>query len=181
MLCTSTMGDSPVTVMVSVSSPTRRSMLMVAVKDPSRATPSRLTVEKPDSENVTVYDPARRSTIRYCPLPSVVAVRTFSISAGLDASTVTPGSTAPDVSRTVPVMDACAKALGAAARNPARTRDTAPGMRMTLLRRAGPFRTRHLCEWLETARLLQEFDESTHKKPSRTKVDPLEKRARIRR
>ena len=50
--------------------------------------------------------------MRYWPLPSVVAVRTFSMSAGLDASTVTPGSTAPDVSRTVPVMDAWAKALG---------------------------------------------------------------------
>ena len=33
--------------------------------------------------------------MRYRPLPSVVAVRTFSISAGLAASTVTPGSTAP--------------------------------------------------------------------------------------
>jgi len=65
MLCTSTIGDSPVTVIVSVSSPTRRSTLIVAVKDPSRATPSRFTVENPDSEYVTVYDPARRSTIRY--------------------------------------------------------------------------------------------------------------------
>src|SRR5262249_38807527 len=32
------------------------------------------------------------------------AVRTFSINAGLAASTVTPGSTAPDVSRTTPAM-----------------------------------------------------------------------------
>ena len=38
----------------------------------------------------------------------VTAVRTFSISAGLAASTVTPGSTAPDVSATVPAIDACA-------------------------------------------------------------------------
>jgi hypothetical protein len=30
--------------------------------------------------------------------------------AGLDASTVTPGRTAPDVSLTVPVIDACANA-----------------------------------------------------------------------
>src|SRR5437867_3768452 len=29
---------------------------------------------------------------------------------GLDASTVTPGRTAPDVSRTTPAMDACANA-----------------------------------------------------------------------
>jgi hypothetical protein len=32
------------------------------------------------------------------------------MSAGLDASTVTPGRTAPEASRTVPVIDACAKA-----------------------------------------------------------------------
>src|SRR6478672_10926857 len=31
-----------------------------------------------------------------------MAVRTFSMSAGLDASTATPGSTAPEVSRTLP-------------------------------------------------------------------------------
>src|SRR5262245_28053623 len=33
-----------------------------------------------------------------------MAVRTFSIRAGLDASTVTPGSTAPEVSFTTPAM-----------------------------------------------------------------------------
>jgi hypothetical protein len=38
--------------------------------------------------------------MRYWPLPSVTTDRTFSISAGLDASTVTPGSTAPDASLT---------------------------------------------------------------------------------
>src|SRR5215212_10653660 len=43
--------------------------------------------------------------ILYCPEPSVIADRTFSISAGLDASTVTPGSTAPDASLTVPAME----------------------------------------------------------------------------
>src|SRR5688572_13170012 len=36
--------------------------------------------------------------------------RVFSMSAGLDASTVTPGSTAPDASRAVPTIDACANA-----------------------------------------------------------------------
>src|SRR6185436_8527319 len=53
----------------------------------------------------------RRSTIRYWPVPSVTAERTFSISAGLEASTVTPGSTAPDVSRTRPVIEAWAMAI----------------------------------------------------------------------
>ena len=46
--------------------------------------------------------------MRYWPDPSVTADRTFSISAGLDASTVTPGSTAPEVSLTTPAIDACA-------------------------------------------------------------------------
>src|SRR5438874_13447505 len=49
--------------------------------------------------------------IRYCPVPSVVPERVLSISAGLAASTVTPGSTAPDGSRTVPVRTACAKTV----------------------------------------------------------------------
>ena len=49
--------------------------------------------------------------MRYWPLPSVTAVRTFSMSAGLAASTVTPGSTPPEASRTVPVSDAWAKAV----------------------------------------------------------------------
>jgi hypothetical protein len=45
----------------------------------------------------------------------VITVRTFSISAGLDASTVTPGRTAPVVSLTTPAMPAlpCASALAA--------------------------------------------------------------------
>jgi hypothetical protein len=40
--------------------------------------------------------------IKYCPLASVTAVRTFSINALLAASTVTPGNTPPLASRTVP-------------------------------------------------------------------------------
>ena len=46
--------------------------------------------------------------MRNWPESSVTAVRTFSMSAGLAASTVTPGSTPPDVSRTVPVSVAWA-------------------------------------------------------------------------
>src|SRR6185503_20673093 len=55
--------------------------------------------------------------MRKLPLPSVTVVRTFSISAGLVTSTVTPGSTAPDVSVTTPATDAlmvCASAHAAA-------------------------------------------------------------------
>ncbi len=44
--------------------------------------------------------------MRYWPLPSVTAVRTFSISVGLAASTVTPGRTAPDASFTTPAIEA---------------------------------------------------------------------------
>src|SRR5229473_6743307 len=42
--------------------------------------------------------------IRYCPCSLVTAVRTLSMSAGLAASTVTPGSTAPEASVTTPEM-----------------------------------------------------------------------------
>ena len=41
-------------------------------------------------------------------MSSVTTERTFSIRTGLAASTVTPGSTAPDASFTTPAMDACA-------------------------------------------------------------------------
>ena len=39
--------------------------------------------------------PGRRSTILNWPLASLITLRDFSMSAGLDASTVTPGNTAP--------------------------------------------------------------------------------------
>ena len=48
--------------------------------------------------------------MRYWPVPSVTTVRTFSVNAGLDASTVTPGRMAPDESLTTPAMVACANA-----------------------------------------------------------------------
>src|SRR5262245_25519566 len=48
--------------------------------------------------------------MRNRPRSSVIVVRTFSIRTGLEASTVTPGSVAPDASLAEPVMDACAKA-----------------------------------------------------------------------
>ena len=50
----------------------------------------------------------------YWPVPSVTTVRVFSRSAGLDASTVTPGSTAPDASLTTPAIEALPCALAAA-------------------------------------------------------------------
>jgi hypothetical protein len=110
VLFTSTTGLSPVTVTACSSAPTGMSALIVATNAPDSSIPSRLTVEKPGSEKVTSYVPGLRSTIRYWPVPSVTTVRTRSIKAGLVASTVTPGSTAPEVSLAVPVMVACAHA-----------------------------------------------------------------------
>ena len=40
----------------------------------------------------------------YWPVPSLMEVRTFSIRAGLAASIVAPGSTAPDASLTTPAI-----------------------------------------------------------------------------
>ena len=40
----------------------------------------------------------------YRPSPSETTVRTFSMRAGLVASTVAPGNTAPDASRTTPAI-----------------------------------------------------------------------------
>src|SRR5436190_18689512 len=109
-LCTSTMGVAPLTVIVSSTAPTFMSALIVATNAPLSSMPSRLTVLKPVSVNATEYVPGRRSTIRYWPVPSETAERVFSMRAGLATSTVTPGRTAPDVSFTTPVIDACANA-----------------------------------------------------------------------
>src|SRR5262245_58668445 len=49
--------------------------------------------------------------IEYRPSVSVTAVRFFSMSTSLAASTVTPGSTAPDVSFTRPAIVLCADAV----------------------------------------------------------------------
>src|SRR5678816_1913803 len=53
------------------------------------------------------------------PCASVTAERTPSISAGLAASTVTPGSTPPEASRTTPVMLLCAHAAAGIRRHAA--------------------------------------------------------------
>ena len=53
VLCTSTIGDSPVTVIVSSSAPILMSAFTVATKFPDSSMPSRLTVVKPGSDTVT--------------------------------------------------------------------------------------------------------------------------------
>ena len=70
------------------------------------------SVLKPAIVNVTVV--RARDADRRCDIGrrrSVTALRTRSISAGLAASTVTPGSAAPDESLTTPEMAACASAF----------------------------------------------------------------------
>src|SRR5262245_39052815 len=54
----------------------------------------------------------------YWPCESDTTVRTFSISAGLDASTVTPGRTPPEVSCTTPAMPCANVAAGVQSRIP---------------------------------------------------------------
>ena len=106
--CTSTTGLAPVTVTVSSTPPTDSSTSTVAVKPAFSVIPSRMMVAKPGSVKVTVYSPGRRSMMLYSPPPSVKTVRDPSISAGLAASTVTPGSTPPVVSDTCPAMPCAA-------------------------------------------------------------------------
>ena len=71
--------------------------------------------------------------MRYWPEPSVTTVRTFSMSAGLEASTVTPGSTPPEASRTVPVRVPCANALDASSNNVTAVAKPFTNPRITLL------------------------------------------------
>src|SRR5688572_22664638 len=71
--------------------------------------------------------------MRYCPVPSVTAVRVRSMSAGLDASTVTPGNTAPEASLTVPASDACADAIDGSRATHRIARTDRTTMRMGLL------------------------------------------------
>ena len=105
--------------MVSSTPPTLSSALTVTVRNAFSSRPSRRTVAKPGKLNVTVYTPGRRFSMRYSPAPSVTAERTFSIRAGLVASTVTPGRMAPDVSFTVPAIVPCACATAGRSANQA--------------------------------------------------------------
>ena len=109
-LCTSTTGDSPETVTVSSIPPTDMDPLIVWVKFAGTSTPSATKVENPGRVIVTVYVPAVRPMMVYRPVPSVTATRLPSISNGLAASTVTPGSTPPVLSVTSPVICVWAKA-----------------------------------------------------------------------
>src|SRR5262249_4539976 len=77
--------------------------------------------------------------ILYCPEASVTADRVRSISAGLLTSTVTPGSTAPDASLTVPAMVlVCADAtIGQSVSHTTPTMIREANVRIPSLRRKG--------------------------------------------
>ena len=126
-LWTSTSGVAPVTVTVSWSWLTVSSTSTWAVKFVRNSRPSRFRVANPGSENVTVYMPGRSSVRRYWPRSSVTVDRTFSMSAGLEASTVTPGNTAPEASFTEPatvaVLVPCARANDGTRHNTPRIRE----------------------------------------------------------
>ena len=128
-LWTSTSGASPVTVIVSSSAPTFISPFTVATVLACSVTPSRLNVLKPCSEKVTAYTPGRRSTILNCPCSSVTTDRVRSISAGLAASTVTPGRTAPVSSLTTPAMELCANDVAGTRTNSAADNESAAATR----------------------------------------------------
>src|SRR6266853_4241282 len=117
--CVSTRGVSPVTVTDSSTAPPRMSTFTAMTPEPDTARSSRFTVENPGSENVNAYVPGRRSVTRYWPVPSLTTVRVFSMSAGLEISTLTPGRTAAEASRTTPAIVACANTRLGSSRIPA--------------------------------------------------------------
>src|SRR4029077_1839330 len=101
-LLMSTTGDSPVTWTVSVTDATDSVTSMVTVTPSGRMTSSRFTVLKPASVLSMVYTPGCSAGKRYMPCESVRLVWTPPTCDGLATLTVTPGSTAPVLSLTVP-------------------------------------------------------------------------------
>ena len=96
-LWTSTTGVSPVTVIVSASA----ADLQIGVdrRDEGARELDALALDGAEAREreVTSYVPGRRSMMGYCRAVGDGRL-VFSMSAGLEASTVTPGSTAPDAS-----------------------------------------------------------------------------------
>src|SRR5260370_1037425 len=78
-LLMSTTGEAPVTVTVSSTAPIFISELTVAVKSDGSSIPSRLTTLKPGSVNFTMYEPGRRSMMRYSPAASPAATLLLTI------------------------------------------------------------------------------------------------------
>src|SRR5215475_9849046 len=96
-------GASALTVMFSAA-PAVIWALMPTVCPTSTSTPSRVTAWKPDSSIVILYTPTRTGS-RYAPRGSVTASKLLP-DAECTALTVTPGSTAPVASVTMPLSAA---------------------------------------------------------------------------
>ena len=92
-----------VTVTVSSTAPTSSLTAIVAVSAVCRTSPPRTNVLKPCSAAVSLYGPGTRSFTEKIPLASVTDSADTFVSV-LTTATVTPGTTAPCVSVTVPVM-----------------------------------------------------------------------------
>src|SRR5215813_7300275 len=113
----STVGDSPVTVIVSLRLPTSSFPLTVATNAALTRMSDCVTVLNPCSSNFNTYEPGDRRSKRYPPVPSVTTDSVQEMSRSPDRVTVTPGNKAPLESVTVPVIDpvcTCAAALDAA-------------------------------------------------------------------
>src|SRR6185503_11394434 len=91
------------TVMVSRCEASSISTFTVAVKPSVTRTLSWTTFAKPCSSNVILYSPGVTAANRYCPCSLVTSLR-VPIIAGLEITTVTPGSTALVLSVTVPFI-----------------------------------------------------------------------------
>jgi hypothetical protein len=63
LVCRSTTGVAPLTVIVSCTPPTRISAFTVVTPPPESSSAGRCTVANPGSVNVTPYVPGGRSTI----------------------------------------------------------------------------------------------------------------------
>ena len=130
MLCTSTIGDSPVTVIVSSSEPTRSSASTVAVNVPVSVdafAPDRAEAGQRERRRCTV--PARRSTMRYRPR-AVGHGRADLLDQrrGWTPRRSRRAARAPDESFTMPVIDACASATDGTQREQGERRDARPSV-----------------------------------------------------
>ena len=119
----STMGVSPLTVIVSATDAILRVIGSSTVLPTATMMPSRTSVEKPGSTTVTLYRPGARFRKRKSPLDSVVYVCVASTPCNV---TRTPGSTPPGSSFTTPLtvplkICALANALGAKSATSIRT------------------------------------------------------------
>ena len=100
------------------SSCTDRAVSRVTFAPAPSATPRRASVWKPGSVKVTSYTPGGSPVSANAPAPSVTAASIGPPASVLRASTVTPGSTRPVASVTVPSMPASCAWTGPGAANP---------------------------------------------------------------